>query len=121
MSRVEHEETIRMSSKRASAEQQPLLARRQKIKEDIAAADVEIQRYEEEIAGLKALVSLRKDERFNLLKELEATHASQLGKGKAKAKQGIDYTANEFEWLHGVKAKMKEVFGINDFRLCQEG
>src|ERR1700733_3484712 len=111
MSRIEHEETIFRSKKRPSAEQ-PLLARRQKIKEDIAAADVEIQRYEEEVAALKALISLRKDERSNLIKELEATHASQLGKGKAK-KQGIDYTADEFEWLHGVKAKMKEVFGIS--------
>lgn len=120
MSRIEHEETIYRSSKRSSADQ-PLLAQRQKLKEDIAAADAEIQRCEEEVAALKALISFRKDERSRLLKDLEATHASQLGKGKAKAKQGIDYAADEFEWLHGVKAKMKEVFGISAFRLCQEG
>ncbi|KAG6882168.1 hypothetical protein C0992_012567, partial [Termitomyces sp. T32_za158] len=33
----------------------------------------------------------------------------------------IDYTRKEFEWTKGLKAKSKEVFGIADFRLCQEG
>jgi ATP-dependent DNA helicase Q1 len=99
------------------------LDRRQKLKEDIAATDAEIQQYEEEIRALRALVSLKRDERSGFVRELEATHASHLGKGKgkAKAKQGIDYGAEEFEWSQGLKAKMKEVFGIKDFRLCQKG
>jgi ATP-dependent DNA helicase Q1 len=120
LSRIEHEETISIPSTSASVEK-PLLVRRQKLKEDIAAADAEIQRYEEEIRALRALISLKKDERSGFQKELDATHASHLGKGKAKAKQGIDYSADEFEWSHGLKAKMKEIFGIREFRLCQKG
>lgn len=120
MSRIEYEETVSRPNTSASAGQ-PQLYRRQKIKEDIAAADAEIQQYEEEVRALRALISLKKDERSELVKELEATHASHFGKGKAKAKQGIDYGAEEFEWSQGLKAKMKEVFGIKDFRLCQKG
>jgi ATP-dependent DNA helicase Q1 len=126
---MEHEEAISKpstSAKRDTAEQ-PLLARRQKLRQDIAAADAEIQSYEEEIRALRALVSFKKDERLNLEKELETTHASRPGKGKGKgkgkdkAKQGIDYSADEFEWSYGLKTKMKEIFGIQDFRLCQKG
>lgn len=111
---------MRRSTTSARAER-PLLVRRQKLKEDITATDVEIQRYEEEISALRALISLKKDERSELVKELEATHASHLGKGKGKGKQGIDYSADDFEWSHGLKARMREVFGIREFRLCQKG
>lgn len=99
------------------------MVRRQKLKEDIAAADAEIQQYEEEIRALRALISLKKDERSDFVKELEATHVSHYGKGKgkAKAKEGIDYGTDEFEWAHGLKARMKEIFGIREFRLCQKG
>lgn len=31
-----------------------------------------------------------------------------------------DYTG-EFEWSRGLKQKMRSVFGIQEFRLCQEG
>lgn len=120
LSRIEHEDAMRRSTTSARAER-PLLVRRQKLKEDITATDVEIQRYEEEINALRALISLKKDERSELVKELEATHASHLGKGKGKGKQGIDYSADDFEWSHGLKARMREVFGIREFRLCQKG
>lgn len=43
------------------------------------------------------------------------------GKGKGKAKQdSIDYTL-EFDWSYELKARMKKVFGIDNFRLCQQG
>lgn len=42
-------------------------------------------------------------------------------KGKGKAKQdSIDYTL-EFDWSYELKARMKKVFGIDNFRLCQQG
>jgi ATP-dependent DNA helicase Q1 len=42
-------------------------------------------------------------------------------KGKGKARQdGIDYTL-EFDWSYELKARMKKVFGIDNFRLCQQG
>ncbi|KNZ74262.1 ATP-dependent DNA helicase Q-like 2 [Termitomyces sp. J132] len=39
----------------------------------------------------------------------------------ARGSNGIDYTRKEFEWTKGLKAKMMDVFGIGNFRLCQEG
>ena len=41
-------------------------------------------------------------------------------KGKGKAK-GINYMTEPFDWSEGLKARMKAVFGIQSFRLCQEG
>jgi len=42
-------------------------------------------------------------------------------KGKGKAKQdSIDYTL-EFDWSYELKARMKKVFGINNFWLSQPG
>ena len=42
-------------------------------------------------------------------------------KGKGKAKEGINYMTEPFDWSEGLKARMKAVFGIESFRLCQEG
>ena len=42
-------------------------------------------------------------------------------KGKGKAKEGINYMTEPFDWSEGLKARMKAVFGIQSFRLCQEG
>jgi ATP-dependent DNA helicase Q1 len=42
-------------------------------------------------------------------------------KGKRKAKEGINYMTEPFDWSEGLKARMKAVFGIQSFRLCQEG
>ncbi|GLB39373.1 putative ATP-dependent DNA helicase [Lyophyllum shimeji] len=93
----------------------------QKLKEQVAQLDAEITKYEEEIRLTRVLINYRKEKRDELLKELEAIRPSYVGKGKGKAKEGIDYTHEQFEWTHGLKAKMKAVFGINNFRLCQEG
>ena len=42
-------------------------------------------------------------------------------KGKGKAKEGINYMTEPFDWSEGLKARMKAVFRIQSFRLCQEG
>jgi len=52
------------------------------------------------------------------LKQLSG--ADKKGKGKAKD-VGIDYGHDAFEWAKGLKDQMKRVFGIDNFRLCQEG
>lgn len=43
------------------------------------------------------------------------------GKGKASAHGGINYFTETFDWTDGLKSRMKSVFGIREFRLCQEG
>ncbi|KAI0073245.1 ATP-dependent DNA helicase [Panus rudis PR-1116 ss-1] len=49
------------------------------------------------------------------------TPISDKGKGKENARgHEIDYANGQFEWSSGLKARMREVFGIESFRLCQE-
>jgi len=43
------------------------------------------------------------------------------GKGKAQQQSGINYATEIFDWTDGLKARMRTVFGIKEFRLCQEG
>lgn len=44
-----------------------------------------------------------------------ASSSNKKGKGK-----GIDYT-EDFDWAGELKARMRNVFKIQDFRLCQKG
>jgi hypothetical protein len=53
-------------------------------------------------------------------RKMQDMTAARRGKGKAAA-SGINYLQDEFEWDGGVNAKLKAVFGINSFRLCQRG
>lgn len=117
MSREDHE--ITLGGNQTSYTKGPMYIRRQELKEEIEQFDAEIEKYEEELLSIKALIDLRKEERKQKLQELEATRASYSRKGKDK--DGIDYGKEKFEWLPSLKARMKEVFGINSFRLCQEG
>ena len=43
------------------------------------------------------------------------------GKGKAVPQSRMNYLQGNFDWTNGLKARMKSVFGIKEFRLCQEG
>lgn len=54
------------------------------------------------------------------LKQQLSGGADKKGKGKAKD-VGIDYGHDAFEWAKALKGQMKRVFGIDNFRLCQEG
>lgn len=46
---------------------------------------------------------------------------SRDSKGKGKAVGNVNFSTQLFDWTDGLKARMKSVFGIQDFRLCQEG
>ncbi|KAF8886803.1 P-loop containing nucleoside triphosphate hydrolase protein [Infundibulicybe gibba] len=56
-------------------------------------------------------------------KELEgctaASHKASTSNSSRKAK--LDYGRNTFEWDQELKTRMKTIFGIPDFRLCQRG
>jgi ATP-dependent DNA helicase Q1 len=36
-------------------------------------------------------------------------------------KNTVNYQTSDFEWSGSILGKMKQVFGLNKFRLCQEG
>ncbi|KAJ7169741.1 P-loop containing nucleoside triphosphate hydrolase protein [Mycena filopes] len=89
--------------------------RRQKLNEELAKVEAELANYSEEISKLQQLRALREQERQKLLDELDhASAPASNAKGKGKAIGGIDYGL-------GRLPVMKKVFGINIFRLCQQG
>ncbi|KAF5380149.1 hypothetical protein D9615_006207 [Tricholomella constricta] len=119
LSREEHEMTLSESHERSV--ETPVYSRKQQLREQLAEFDAEIAKYEHEMRAMQVLVDHSRGERDKVLKELEMLHPSYSGKGKGKEKTGIDYGREEFEWTEGLKAKMRDVFKIKNFRLCQEG
>ena len=106
---------------------EPAWAQRQTLNRSLTSISIEINDIDQQIKDLKEL--------RNLLVRKKADVESQLGdiketqtcvkpvnkKGKGKRVQGgIDYT-KEMDWSDALKARMKNVFGIDNFRLCQQG
>lgn len=83
--------------------------------------DAELAGIKEEISQFKALYTLRAEERQKLLDQLEQASAPLNAKGKGKASGGTDYGVEDFPWAGVLNSKMKKVFGIDNFRLCQQG
>ena len=42
-------------------------------------------------------------------------------KGKGQAVRNVNFLTQSFDWTDGLRARMKSVFGIQEFRLCQQG
>ena len=42
-------------------------------------------------------------------------------KGKGEAVGNVNFLTQSFDWTDGLRARMKSVFGIKEFRLCQQG
>ncbi|KAJ7786162.1 P-loop containing nucleoside triphosphate hydrolase protein [Mycena metata] len=113
-----HQETAGPSPPTAGA---PAYIRRQKLNQEIAKCDAELAQIDEDISKLKELAALRREERQKLLDELDHASAPVNAKGKGKAIGGTDYSLPDFEWSGELKLQMKRVFGIDNFRLCQQG
>ncbi|CDO71133.1 hypothetical protein BN946_scf184845.g3 [Trametes cinnabarina] len=81
----------------------------------------EIEEAKVQRAQLDALIKTLEQERQDLLNEIRNTQRSSYSASKGQGKAGnIDYMG-EFDWSDALRAKMKAVFGFNNFRLCQEG
>ncbi|KAG6895469.1 hypothetical protein C0993_009531, partial [Termitomyces sp. T159_Od127] len=91
-------------------------AKEAELKETLQGLEAQIFRDQDMIEQLQVLVRKGKEERDRLLLDIEAMRPAYTG-----GSDRIDYTRKEFEWTNSLKAKMKDVFGIADFRLCQEG
>lgn len=81
-------------------------------------ADAELQ-----IKKWNATRLLHSNEIKELRKEIAALDAKdqpQLESGSATS-DSINYLEQEFEWSKQLKLKLKRIFGIDDFRLCQKG
>jgi ATP-dependent DNA helicase Q1 len=95
----------------------------QALNEQISQIDAEICGFDQDIKELNALRALRVAEKDALLEKLRLIqNRGHEGKGKRKMPQGgIDYFLEDFDWSEELKVRMKKVFGINSFRLCQQG
>ena len=89
------------------------------IRGRIAELDAELIGLEADKASIVNQIALRLQEKEKLEKELVQSARSTFDpKGRGK---GINYGTSNFPWSKSLEARMKAVFGINEFRLCQRG
>jgi hypothetical protein len=102
-------------------------AKKQELKRRIAEMDADILGIKEGIKSLNAQLSSRKSQKegmVRMLLELERDSRSgaiQSAPTFGSGSKGINYMDGVFDWMGGLKSRMKTVFGINDFRHCQRG
>lgn len=109
---------------------EPSYVVKSRIQARIGALDSEMASIDQDIAQLVRVKSDLAKEKRALQSELDAVGST---KSKAEASTStfanisaavssntIDYN-EEFEWSGPMKGRMKDVFGISNFRLCQEG
>ncbi len=90
------------------------------IAAEIREFEVKKARLEAEKARVESCLQVLYQELEEKQRTESAVFARRDTKGKSKA-GGIDYNSSEFEWSGALEAKLKEVFGHDSFRLCQEG
>ena len=86
----------------------------------IAELDANVELCKVDMAEIKSRMEMRLQEKEMLERQLVQSRPIVDIKGKGKARGGINYTKH-FDWSLGLKAHMKAIFGIQSFRLCQEG
>lgn len=92
------------------------------IRGRIAELDAEVIGLEADKVSIVNQIALRLQEKEELERQLVQSSRSRVDpKGKGKAQQGINYATSDFAWSKALEARMKAVFGINEFRLCQRG
>ncbi|KAG6333049.1 hypothetical protein ID866_6038 [Astraeus odoratus] len=126
MSLLEHQNTTK-EAKSGPSGAQPSYLRKHDLNSRVSALDIEIQDIDEQIQKLRAVQQALLLEKEGLLRQCQllsqpgsSAAATCRAKGKCKAVNNtIDYSI-EFDWAPELKSMMK-VFGINNFRLCQQG
>jgi ATP-dependent DNA helicase Q1 len=93
----------------------------QRIISRIVELDAKVQGCRVDIAEIQTRMETHLQEKEMLERQLAQLNPRVDTKGKGKAKGGINYMTEPFDWSEGLKARMKAVFGIQSFRLCQEG
>ncbi|KAJ3554988.1 hypothetical protein NP233_g12309 [Leucocoprinus birnbaumii] len=102
-------------------------AKKQELKRRIAEIDSDILGIKDSIKSLNTQLSSKEGQKegmVRMLRELERASVSGASHSNAEAfsgSRGINYMEGDFDWMSGLEARMKTVFGINDFRLCQRG
>jgi ATP-dependent DNA helicase Q1 len=124
-----------MSSKAGPSrtnDQKPSYLRKSELQGKLSALGTELNSIDAEIQALQEARRNVLLEREALQKELAATQLPQQAaaappdrrsnKNQDLGASGINYAdAAGFEWTPELKKRMRKVFKIQDFRLCQEG
>ena len=99
-----------------SARRADLLRQIEVAQRDLANAELQIekwettrQRHSNEIDQLKSEIAA-----------LDTHDERQIETGSLTL-DSVDYMRQEFQWSKQLKSKLKRIFGIDDFRLCQKG
>ncbi|KZV99558.1 ATP-dependent DNA helicase [Exidia glandulosa HHB12029] len=95
---------------------------RQELDARLDSLDAEIASVDEEALKLKELrarLVAQKQDVQRQLENMRTGRSAAVDNSKGKGK-GIDYS-DEWEWTPDLVARMKAVFGIQSFRLCQQG
>ena len=87
----------------------------------ITKLETEVEGCRVDIIEIQKRMESRLREKEILERQLAQSDLRVDSKGKGKAKEGINYMTETFDWSEGLKARMKAVFRIQSFRLCQEG
>lgn len=106
---------------------EPAWAQKQTLDRSLTSISIEINDVDQQIKDLQELRGTLVRKKKDIEKQLGDVQqtSTRVGpvdrKGKGKAVQGgIDYM-KEMDWSDALKARMKNVFGIDNFRLCQQG
>ena len=83
---------------------------------DLADAELQVEKWN----ATRKLYSKQVKEFRKEIAALDGQDHSQLGSSGAVS-DSINYMEQKFEWSRQLKSKLKRIFGIDDFRLCQEG
>ncbi|CAE6407088.1 unnamed protein product [Rhizoctonia solani] len=117
-----HEDT----SHDAGSSNQPSYLRKNELQTRLSSLDTELASIDAEIQALQEARRNILHEKETLQKELATTRAPIRAVKNAttstKAAGATNYADPAgFEWTDDVKKRMRSVFGIKEFRLCQEG
>ena len=83
---------------------------------DLVDAELQIEKW----IATRRLRSNEIDELKGEIAALDARDQRQLESSSATS-ESINYMEQEFKWSKQLKVKLKRIFGIDDFRLCQKG
>lgn len=120
------------SCQNTSGTSMPSYVVRQELNGRLSELDQELEDVDKQIEKLKSLRTKIVAERQDITNQLSARlghqptnlRASTSGSGSVRGPANpatIDYMKDSFEWTGELKARMRTVFGIQNFRLCQNG